>query len=320
MSSELQGLSRWLIVLSVISMFTAIATCALRFGIPTIRRSRTAFAADMMIGLAAAIGLGGVLFAICEAVWWEDAEALQKFGYLGQALLILGTALSRVSIALTAWTLCPVYTRNILINPWVYVLAISAALALLNAAISYAALVQCSASWDKPLVGSSLGDCWSQHLSVALSTAQLGLDIVNLTTMSVLFVCLKEIRNRLSAFAILSGQFAITFFTICFKILELSRIRSGIPSRELDFMMLFVGEQNLTIIAANILPIIKAVETEQLVGRPRRRARPARAGNASIPLQNLRPAHRNSSRAAPLDSSGRTFTVTVSRRPDSDAR
>ncbi|KAI1780366.1 hypothetical protein F4818DRAFT_450908 [Hypoxylon cercidicola] len=306
-----------LIAVSLISMLTAMTACFVRFLIVPTRRSPVAFIDDVTIGLAAVFGMGGVLFAICEAEWHKEPEAFQKFYYLGQALLILGTVLSRVSMCLSAWTFAPGPSL------WMGVLAIQMALGLLDAAISYAALVQCSAPWEEPLVFFALSECWSHGLPAALHTMQNYLDFLNVMFMlTAVFAIHSTPRYPISrpvishpvewAFAIIGLDIIIILFTTLRRMIIRESMRiDAEPSHELTFTTLFVAEQNLSIVAANILPIMSSLTTTRRftdVSHPS--ASPEDVDDTPIPLQNLPRAHSNGNRASTWDSGGGTVTAT----------
>ncbi|KAH9990549.1 hypothetical protein F4779DRAFT_623800 [Xylariaceae sp. FL0662B] len=242
-----------LLAVSVTTTVVALSTCVVRYCVKT-RIDRSVAWDDYSIGLAMLLGMVGPIFTIVESAGQGQHEVALQFDYLAQPWLSTASTLSRASICLFVLRLV---SRG---KAWRVVLSTQIILLLsVNLAYIFTTLLQCrplERLW-KPSVP---GECWGLSIRQNIGYFQGAF-----AAFSQLFVALFPIMiiQDLGIPRRLQWPFYV-LFTMSIAIAMLAVLRAYVISLiysndqyeyQLIATILAVSEQNLGILAANILPI-----------------------------------------------------------------
>ncbi|ORY56148.1 uncharacterized protein BCR38DRAFT_490804 [Pseudomassariella vexata] len=241
-----------LLAVSVTSTIIALATCGLRCWVK-MRDGRAIVWDDYFIGLAMLLGMVGSFFTIVECLNQDYTQTATQFNYLAQPWLSMGSTLSKVSI-------CLFFLRHVSkIKAWRAVLGIQILLLLVvNLVYSLAILLQCR-PLEKLWNSSANGECWSISVQQNIGYVQGGFDVFSeffITLFPIMIIQDLGIRRNLRyPFYVLSSTGIVIGVLAVARIYNISLTSSS--SRyvyQLSCTILKVLEQNLGILAANILP------------------------------------------------------------------
>ncbi|KAK9779250.1 hypothetical protein SCAR479_03732 [Seiridium cardinale] len=242
-----------LLAVSVTTTILALFATILRFCV-RIRINRKVVWDDHFLGLAMLLGLVGAILAMVEGAEHESFTAVVQFDYLSQPWLNMASALSKVSI-------CFFFLRLVSrVRVWRIVLGLQVVLLLLiNLVYCFTTLLQCR-PLEKLWNTSVAGECWSINTQHGIGYLQGAFDVFS--GLFIAFFPLMVIQDlgiqrglRWPFYVLSVMSIAIAMLTIV-KTYNISLVTSNDEfSYQVICTILAVTEQNLSIIAANILPI-----------------------------------------------------------------
>ncbi|KAI0136816.1 hypothetical protein BJ170DRAFT_31777 [Xylariales sp. AK1849] len=242
-----------LLAVTVTTVVVALSTCILRFCVK-FRINRSVVLDDYCVGLAMLFGFIGTVFTIMESTSQETLGTAVQFDYLAQPWLNMGSTLSKVSI-------CLLFLRLMSrVGAWKPVLGIQILLLLLvNLVYSLTILLQCR-PMEKLWNSSVAGQCWSITTQHNIGYFQGAFDVF-----SELFIALfpiMVIRDLEIRRSVRWPLYALSMTSLAIAILAVVKTYNIALTNSNDQYMyqmisttLEVLEQNLGILAANILPI-----------------------------------------------------------------
>ncbi|KAI2632280.1 hypothetical protein GGR54DRAFT_635046 [Hypoxylon sp. NC1633] len=276
-----------LIILFVVGTLAAAALCVLRFQMErTPPRNWIAVWDALNLVLAMLIGTGGAIFAIGECASQSQIDVALPLHNITYGLLCVGLTLGKVSICLSIWTLvakCMV---------WSTVLAsLTGLLLLVNPIYNAIAFAQCRGAWAPYMLGSA-PECWNGELMESLDYMQQCFNIfapLFLASLPIMLINGIPIprRSRPIFYILASTIIIVTGLAIARAYCTLYLYYVAKSNEVFVISVLAVFEQNIGIIAANMLPLAAKSSVEPIIQAFEPPAAALGEDPGSIPLSDL---------------------------------
>ncbi|KAB5586172.1 hypothetical protein GE09DRAFT_1049155 [Coniochaeta sp. 2T2.1] len=240
-----------LLSLSSITASVAFSTTVLRFVLRTRSGSRIG-PDDYAVAVASAVGLIGTIFSIVEGSMKTSSGALE-FDVLGQPWLMMGATLAKISI-------CLFFIRSLNARRWRVLLgAMIVLMAIVNFTFSLTVNLQCR-PLEKLWNPQTDGACWDPSVQLNFGYFQGAFSVFSWFFLSLFPVMIlresdMQRHPRWPSYALSALSFAVGILATA-RTYETSRI-GGLSVYTFDTFcaeILAVFEQNVGIVAANLLP------------------------------------------------------------------
>ncbi|OAA57526.1 hypothetical protein SPI_07185 [Niveomyces insectorum RCEF 264] len=244
-----------LLAISITTGTISLSTCVARLWVRRRASNHLGFD-DYAIGVSGIVGFVGTVFSIIEGSSMVDSSHALEFDWLGQPWFMMGTTLAKISI-------CFFFIRLVgAVKQWRILLSSQILLmAVLNLAFSLTTNLQCrplQKLWDPTVPG----ECWNPNVQLNIGYFQGGVAFsvfwwLFLSLFPVMIVRDFEMHQRMRwPFYFLSSLslMAAVFATV--RTYETSQTVPGVFTFDAFFAtVLSILEQNVGIVAANVLPL-----------------------------------------------------------------
>ncbi|CAK7233400.1 hypothetical protein SCUCBS95973_008582 [Sporothrix curviconia] len=255
-----------LLGIAITSELLALTTCLVRFLLRKRRSSSTSRGSnrrlkhrhlgldDYAIAVAAVVSFVATIFAIIEGSSMVDSAHALEFDWLGQPWFMMGTTFAKISVCLFFLRLVGSATRRrILLSSQILLMAV------LNFAFSLTTNLQCrplDKLWDLSVVGV----CWDPSVQLNIGYFQGAFSVfwwLFLSLFPVMIVRDLEMHQTMRwPFYFLSSLSLVAAIFATVRAYETSQTVPGVYTFDSFFAtVLSILEQNVGIIAANVLPM-----------------------------------------------------------------
>ncbi|CAK7197510.1 hypothetical protein SEUCBS139899_000157 [Sporothrix eucalyptigena] len=275
-----------LLAISITTELFALTTCLVRFCIRKRASSRSHIGLDdYAIAVAAVVSFVGTIFSIIEGSSMVDSAHALEFDWLGQPWFMMGTTFAKISICLFFLRLVGSAKQwRILLSSQILLMAV------LNFAFSLTTNLQCrplDKLWDPSVVGV----CWDPSVQLNIGYFQGAFSVfwwLFLSLFPVMIVRDLEMHQKMRwPFYFLSSLSLVAAIFATVRTYETSQTVPGVYTFDTFFAtVLSILEQNVGIVAANVLPMgslfwkRQAAATRGMDRRGRTNVNAARNGNA----------------------------------------
>ncbi|KAL1896591.1 hypothetical protein Sste5346_004625 [Sporothrix stenoceras] len=303
-----------LLAISITTELFGLTTCVVRFLLRKRSSSHRLSLDEYSIAVAAVVSFVGTIFAVIEGSSMVDSAHALEFDWLGQPWFMMGTTFAKISIYLFFLRLVGSAKQwRILLSSQILLMAV------LNFAFSLTTNLQCrplDKLWDPAVVGV----CWDPSVQQNIGYFQGAFSVfwwLFLALFPIMIVRDLDMHQKMRwPFYFLSSLGLLAAIIATVRTYKTSQTVPGIYTFDTFFaMILSIFEQNVGIVAANVLPMGSIFWKRQAATQMDRRGRINANANTNSASRNVRGGNGQQN---PFESGAASVHSTTTRREEFD--